>query len=304
MQTIYNTLSRQKEAFQPIEPGKVRMYSCGPTVYDYYHIGNARTFTVFDMVYRWLTTTGYAVNYVRNITDIDDKIIERANENGEPMEALTARMTEAMFADSDRLKLLRPTHSPRATHYIDAMLDIITHLEKKGIAYRAANGDVYYSVRDFVGYGKLSRKNLDDLRAGERVAVVTDKRDPLDFVLWKAAKPHEPKWSSIFGDGRPGWHIECSAMCQQVLGEQIDIHGGGWDLQFPHHENEIAQSEGATGKPFAKYWMHAAFLNFDSEKMSKSLGNFFTLREVLDKLDAVQAGETVRFFSDARSLPQ
>ena len=296
MQTLYNTLTRQKETFQPIEPGKVRLYSCGPTVYDYYHIGNARTFTVFDMVYRWLTTTGYNVNYVRNITDIDDKIIERANENGEPMEALTARMIEAMFTDSDRLKLLRPTHSPRATQYIGAMLDIISHLEKKGIAYRAANGDVYYSVRDFVGYGKLSRKNLDDLRAGERVAVVTDKRDPLDFVLWKAAKPHEPKWSSIFGDGRPGWHIECSAMCQQVLGEQIDIHGGGWDLQFPHHENEIAQSEGATGKPFAKYWMHAAFLNFDSEKMSKSLGNFFTLREVLDRLDTVQGGETVRYF--------
>jgi cysteinyl-tRNA synthetase len=300
MQTIYNTLTRQKETFTTIEPSKVRLYSCGPTVYDYYHIGNARTFTVFDMVYRWLTTTGYAVNYVRNITDIDDKIIERANANGETMQALTERMTAAMFEDSDRLKLLRPVHSPRATQYIDAMLDIIRMLEEKGVAYRGANGDVYYAVREFPEYGKLSRKNLDDLRAGERVAVASDKRDPLDFVLWKAAKPHEPKWPSIFGDGRPGWHIECSAMCKEVLGEQIDIHGGGWDLQFPHHENEIAQSEGVypkgEAKPFARYWMHCAFLNFDSEKMSKSLGNFFTLREVLNKLDAVQGGETVRFF--------
>jgi cysteinyl-tRNA synthetase len=300
MQTIYNTLTRQKESFTTIEPGKVRLYSCGPTVYDYYHIGNARTFTVFDMVYRWLTATGYQVNYVRNITDIDDKIIERANANGETMQALTERMAAAMFEDSDRLKLLRPVHSPRATQYIDAMLDIIRMLEEKGVAYRGANGDVYYAVREFPEYGKLSRKNLDDLRAGERVAVASDKRDPLDFVLWKAAKPHEPKWPSIFGDGRPGWHIECSAMCREVLGEQIDIHGGGWDLQFPHHENEIAQSEGVypkgQAKPFARYWMHCAFLNFDSEKMSKSLGNFFTLREVLNKLDAVQGGETVRFF--------
>jgi cysteinyl-tRNA synthetase len=300
MQFLYNTLTRQKEAFQPIVPGKVSLYSCGPTVYDYYHIGNARTFTTFDMVFRWLSATGYDVNYVRNITDIDDKIIERAKENGEPMGALTERMTAAMFEDSDRLNLLRPTHSPRATAYIDAMLDIIRMLEEKGMAYRAENGDVYFSVRDFPDYGKLSRKNLDDLRAGERVAVVTAKRDPLDFVLWKAAKPSEPKWPSIFGDGRPGWHIECSAMCREVLGEQIDIHGGGWDLQFPHHENEIAQSEGVfeanSGKRFARYWMHAAFLNIDQEKMSKSLGNFFTLREVLNKLDPVQGGETVRFF--------
>jgi len=296
MQTIYNTLSRTKETFTPRVAGHVSLYSCGPTVYDYYHIGNARTFTVFDMVTRWLSATGYKVNYVRNITDIDDKIIERAHENNEPMAALTERMTTAMFDDSDRLKLLRPNHSPRATGYIDAMLGIIKRLEDRGIAYRASNGDVYYSVRDFDGYGKLSRKNLDDLRAGERVAVATQKRDPLDFVLWKAAKLNEPKWPSIFGDGRPGWHIECSAMCQEVLGNEIDIHGGGWDLQFPHHENEIAQSEGANGGTFAKYWMHAAFLNFDQEKMSKSLGNFFTLREVLNKLDAVQGGETVRFF--------
>ncbi len=305
MQIIYNTLSRQKEPLQPIEPGKIRMYVCGPTVYDYYHIGNARTFSVFDMVYRWLSSSGFEVNYVRNITDIDDKIIERANENKESMTALTERMTTAMFEDSDRLKLLRPTHSPRATHYIDAMLDIINRLVEKGAAYRADNGDVYYSVRDFEGYGKLSRRNLDDLRAGERVstAVSSAKRDPLDFVLWKAAKPDEPKWPSIFGDGRPGWHIECSAMCREVLGEQLDIHGGGWDLQFPHHENEIAQTEGTfdafdidSGKKFARVWMHAAFLNFDQEKMSKSVGNFFTLREVLNKLDPLQGGETVRFF--------
>ena len=305
MQTIYNTLSRQKEPFATLEPGRVRMYVCGPTVYDFYHIGNARTFTTFDMVYRWLTACGLDVNYVRNITDIDDKIIARANENNEPMAALTERMTAAMFEDSDRLKLLRPTHSPRATQYVDAMLDIIRTLEEKGLAYRADNGDVYFSVRHFDGYGKLSRRNLDEMRAGERVsvAVAHAKHDALDFVLWKAAKPHEPKWPSIFGDGRPGWHIECSAMCREVLGEQLDIHGGGWDLQFPHHENEIAQTEGtfddfdkSSGKQFARYWMHGAFLNFDAEKMSKSVGNFFTLRNVLDKLDAVQGGETVRFF--------
>ena len=300
MQTIYNTLGRQKQAFTTIEPGLVRMYVCGPTVYDYFHIGNARTFAAFDMVYRWLTATGYTVNFVRNITDIDDKIIERANANNEPMEALTARMTDAYFEDAARLKLLRPTNSPRATHHIDGMLAIIKQLEDKGMAYRASNGDVYYAVREFEGYGKLSGKNPDDLRAGERVAVESAKRDPLDFVLWKAAKPNEPQWPSIFGGGRPGWHIECSAMCRAELGDQIDIHGGGLDLQFPHHENEIAQTEGTFEKgsagQFAKFWMHAAFLNIDHEKMSKSLGNFFTLREVLNKLDAVQGGETVRYF--------
>ena len=299
MQMIYNTLGRQKQSLSTIEPGKVRMYVCGPTVYDFFHVGNARTFTAFDMVYRWLTTIGYAVNFVRNITDIDDKIIERANANGEAMETLTARMTEAYFADADRLKLLRPTHSPRATQHINHMLEIIKRLEDKGMAYRAANGDVYYAVREFAGYGKLSGKNPDELRAGERVAVDASKRDPVDFVLWKAAKPNEPQWPSIFGSGRPGWHIECSAMCEAILGEQIDIHGGGFDLQFPHHENEIAQTEGTfeknSGKQFAKFWMHAAFLNIDHEKMSKSLGNFFTLREVLNKLDAVQGGETVRY---------
>ena len=300
MQVIYNTLGRQKQPLTTIEPGKVRMYLCGPTVYDFFHIGNARTFSVFDMVSRWLTVSGYAVNFVRNITDIEDKIIERANANNESMEALTTRMTDAMFEDADRLKLLRPTHSPRATHHIDHMLDIIQRLEVNGMAYRAANGDVYYAVRAFEGYGKLSGKNLDDLRAGERVAIDSAKRDPVDFVLWKAAKPNEPQWPSIFGPGRPGWHIECSAMCAAVLGEQIDIHGGGLDLQFPHHENEIAQTEGAfeknSGKQFARIWMHAAFLNIDHEKMSKSLGNFFTLRDVLNKLDAVQGGETVRYF--------
>jgi cysteinyl-tRNA synthetase len=296
MQSIYNTLTRRKEVLQPIVPGKVSMYVCGPTVYDFFHIGNARTFTVFDMVYRWLRTGGLAVTYARNVTDIDDKIIERANENGEPIGALTERMTAAMHEDFDRLKLLRPDFEPRATQHVAGMLDLIKALEDKGIAYRAANGDVYFAVRKFEGYGKLSRKNPDELIAGERVAVDAVKRDPLDFALWKAAKPGEPRWPSIFGDGRPGWHIECSAMCKSVLGERLDIHGGGWDLQFPHHENEIAQSEGALGHPFVNVWMHAAFLNFDSEKMSKSLGNFFTARDVLDKLNPVRGGEEVRFF--------
>lgn len=296
MQTLYNTLTRRIQTLETIEPGKVRMYVCGPTVYDFFHIGNARTFTVFDMVFRWLTASGYEVNYARNITDIDDKIIERAHENSEPIAALTERMTAAMFEDSDRLGLLRPTYSPRATAHVLHMLAIIKRLEEKGFAYRASNKDVYYAVRKFTDYGKLSRRNLDELVAGERVAVETAKHDPLDFVLWKAAKPNEPQWPSIFGAGRPGWHIECSAMCEAAFGETIDIHGGGWDLQFPHHENEIAQSEAATGKPFANFWIHAAFLNSDQEKMSKSLGNFFTLRDVLDKLDAVQGGETVRFF--------
>ncbi len=296
MLSLYNTLHRRKDRFEPQEAGKVRMYVCGPTVYDYFHVGNARTFTVFDMVCRWLRTSGYEVTYARNITDIDDKIIERARENNESMESLTARMIDAMHEDFDRLKLLRPDIEPRATRHVQGMLDLIAHLETKGLAYRGANGDVYYAVRQFEGYGKLSGKSLDDLRAGERVAVEHNKRDPLDFVLWKAAKPNEPKWPSIFGDGRPGWHIECSAMCAAELGETLDIHGGGWDLQFPHHENEIAQSEGSTGKPLANFWMHAAFLNFDSEKMSKSLGNFFTAREVLNKLDAIQGGEVLRFF--------
>jgi len=293
---IHNTLSRSKETFEPRVPGKVGIYVCGPTVYDYFHLGNARTFTTFDMVVRWMRATGFEVKYVRNITDIDDKIMERARERGEPIEALTERMVEAFIEDSARLNLLRPDAEPRATRYVPPMLEMIAALEKKGLAYRGSNGDVFYSVRSFPEYGKLSRRNLDDMRAGERVAVEAAKKDPLDFVLWKAAKPGEPKWPSIFGDGRPGWHIECSAMSGNELGFPFDIHGGGWDLQFPHHENEIAQSEGATGTKFVNYWMHGAFLNIDHEKMSKSMGNFFTTRDVLNKLDAVQGGEQLRFF--------
>ena len=293
---IYNTLSRTKEEFVPREPGKVGLYVCGPTVYDYFHVGNARTFTTFDMVARWLRAIGYAVTYVRNITDVDDKIMDRAREAGEDIEALTARMIAALDEDCARLGLARPDREPRATRHIDGMLEIIAALQAKGLAYQAANKDVCYSVRDFPGYGKLSRRNLDDLRAGERVAVDAAKRDPLDFVLWKTAKPGEPSWPSVFGAGRPGWHIECSAMSQKELGIPFDLHGGGWDLQFPHHENEIAQSEGAFGGTFVRYWMHAAFLNIDREKMSKSLGNFFTARDVLDRLDRVQGGEQVRWF--------
>ena len=294
--TIYNTLTRRKEAFVPLVPGKAGLYVCGPTVYDYIHVGNARTFSVFDLVVRWLRASGYAVTYVRNITDIDDKIMERARERGIAIDELTGSTSRAFAEDCARLGLVVPDAEPRATRYIGPMLDLIAHLESKGLAYRGANGDVYFAVRGFPGYGKLSRRNLDELRAGERVAVEAAKRDPLDFVLWKAAKAGEPSWPSAFGDGRPGWHIECSAMAGRELGETIDIHGGGWDLQFPHHENEIAQSEGASGRPFVRYWMHAAFLNMGDEKMSKSLGNFFTAREILDRLDPVQGGEQLRFF--------
>jgi cysteinyl-tRNA synthetase len=293
---IYNTLTRRKEAFTPRVPGKVGMYVCGPTVYDYFHIGNARTFSVFDLVARWLRASGYEVKYVRNITDVDDKIMDRAREKGEDIEALTARMVAALDEDCARMGLVKPDREPRATRYIGPMLEMIALLEKNGLAYRAANHDVCYSVRDFPGYGKLSRRNLDDLRSGERVAVEVAKRDPLDFVLWKAAKPGEPSWPSQYGEGRPGWHIECSAMSHRELGTPFDIHGGGWDLQFPHHENEIAQSEGALGGRFVNYWMHCAFLNIDREKMSKSLGNFFTARDVLDRLDPVQGGEQLRWF--------
>jgi cysteinyl-tRNA synthetase len=294
--SIYNTLTRKKETFAPRVAGKVGMYVCGPTVYDYFHVGNARTFTVFDMVARWLRASGYDVTYVRNVTDIDDKIIKRAHDANEPIEALTERMVKAFTDDCARLGLAAPDSAPRATRYVERMLEMIAALEKKGLAYRGANGDVFFAVREFPGYGKLSRRNLDELRAGERVAVEEAKRDPLDFALWKAAKPDEPHWPSHFGPGRPGWHIECSAMSYHELGCPFDIHGGGYDLQFPHHENEIAQSEGALERPFVNYWMHAAFLNIDREKMSKSLGNFFTTREVLDKLDAVQGGEQLRFF--------
>ena len=292
---IHNTLTRSVETFTPRVPGKVGLYVCGPTVYDYIHVGNARTFTTFDMVARWLRAQGYDVKYVRNVTDIDDKIIDRANERGVPFAELAASMAREFEEDCKRLALLTPDAQPYATRYIDAMQGLISTLEEKGLAYRTDDG-VYFSVRELPGYGKLSRRNLDEMRAGERVAVGDKKKDPLDFALWKAAKPGEPSWPSKWGAGRPGWHIECSAMAAAELGTPVDIHGGAVDLQFPHHENEIAQSEGAGHVPFTTHWMHGAFLNFDSEKMSKSLGNFFTLREVLAKLDAVQGGEQVRFF--------
>jgi len=292
---IHNTLSRRKETFAPIVPGHAGIYVCGPTVYDAIHIGNARTFAVFDLVVRWLRASGYAVKYVRNITDVDDKIMDRARSLGEAIETLTERTVAAFAEDCAKLGLLPPDSEPRATACIAPMLELIATLEKKGLAYRGANGDVYFPVRGFAGYGKLSHRNLDDLRAGERVAVEAAKRDPLDFVLWKAAKAGEPSWPSVFGAGRPGWHIECSAMAGRELGTTIDIHGGGWDLQFPHHENEIAQSEGANAKPFVNYWMHAAFLNMGDEKMSKSLGNVSTARDVLASLDPVQGGEQLRY---------
>ena len=292
---IYNTLTRDLQAFSPLEPGHVRMYVCGMTVYDFCHLGHARSMVAFDVVQRWLKASGLRVTYVRNITDIDDKIIRRALENGETIRALTDRMIEALHQDADALGVERPTHEPRATEYVPQMLAMIGKLEDKGLAYRSANGDVNYSVRKFPAYGRLSGKSLDELRSGERVAVDDGKLDPLDPVLWKSAKPTEPddaKWNSPFGVGRPGWHIECSAMACELLGDTFDIHGGGADLQFPHHETEIAQSEGATGKTFARHWMHNGFINVDNEKMSKSLGNFFTIRDVLQQFDA----ETIRFF--------
>src|SRR5687768_4196621 len=268
------------------------MYVCGITVYDYCHVGHARMMVAFDMVRRWLLASGYRVTYVRNITDIDDKIIRRAQENGEPIEALTGRFIRAMDEDFAALGVEKPDHEPRATAYVEEMKEIIARLQARELAYHAASGDVNYAVRRFPGYGKLSGKSLDELRAGERVDIDTSKHDPLDFVLWKRSKADEPKWPSPWGEGRPGWHIECSAMSGKLLGEHFDIHGGGEDLQFPHHENEIAQSEGASGGTFARYWLHNGFLNVDNEKMSKSLGNFFTIRDVLGKFD----GETLRFF--------
>lgn len=292
---IYNTLAREKQLFTPIQPGKVRMYVCGMTVYDYCHLGHARVMVVFDMVQRWFRASGFDVTYVRNITDIDDKIIKRAVENGETISQLTQRFIAAMDQDAAVLGVEKPDHEPRATQYVPQMLGLIETLEKKGLAYKAADGDVNYSVRDFAGYGKLSGKSLDDLRAGERVDVNSGKRDPLDFVLWKASKESEPsevKWDSPWGRGRPGWHIECSAMACELLGEQFDIHGGGADLQFPHHENEIAQSEGAHEGTFVNYWMHNGFIRVDNEKMSKSLGNFFTIRDVVQQYDP----EVIRFF--------
>jgi cysteinyl-tRNA synthetase len=292
MVTLYNTLSRAKEAFVPIQTGQARMYVCGMTVYDYCHLGHARVLVVFDMIARWLRASGYAVTYVRNVTDIDDKIIKRAIENGEAYTALTQRFIDAMHADAAALGVQPPDHEPRATEYVGRMLDMIARLIERGHAYAAANGDVYYAVQSFPGYGRLSGKSLDDLRAGERVDVDPHKRDAMDFVLWKAAKPGEPSWPSPWGAGRPGWHIECSAMGSDLLGRHFDIHGGGQDLQFPHHENEIAQSEGAHGCKFVNYWLHNGFVRVDDEKMSKSLGNFFTIREILARYDA----EVVRFF--------
>ena len=295
MLKIHNSLNRQKQEFVPIKPGQVSMYVCGMTVYDYCHLGHARVLVVFDMAARWLRESGYRVTYVRNITDIDDKIIKRATENGESIRQLTDRFISYMNEDADALGVLRPDLEPRATEYVAQMLEMIATLEEKGYAYLAASHDVCYSVRKFEGYGKLSGKSLEDLRAGERVEVAAGKQDPLDFVLWKHAKPDEPaeaQWPSVWGTGRPGWHIECSAMSSKLLGPHFDIHGGGQDLQFPHHENEIAQSEGAHGAPFVNYWMHNGFVRIDDEKMSKSLGNFFTIREVLQRYDA----EVVRFF--------
>ena len=292
---IYSTLSRAMLPLLPIEPGHVRMYVCGMTVYDLCHLGHARSMVAFDVVQRWLKASGLQVSYVRNITDIDDKIIRRAVENGETIRALTDRMIEALHQDADALGIQRPDHEPRATDYVPQMLALIGQLVDKGLAYPAGDGDVNYAVRKFPSYGRLSGKSLDDLRAGERVAVAEGKDDPLDFVLWKAAKPQEPievQWDSLWGPGRPGWHIECSAMCAGLLGNSVDIHGGGADLQFPHHENEIAQSEGASGQALASIWMHNGFVTRDHEKMSKSLGNFFTIRDILARFDA----ETTRFF--------
>ena len=288
---IYNTLSRSKQEFVPIIPGKVAMYICGMTVYDYCHLGHARVMVVFDMIRRWLSRD-YQVHYVRNITDIDDKIIQRAAQNGEPIGALTERFTLAMQEDAAALLVTPPDNEPRATAYVAGMVAMIQTLLDKGLAYQAKNGDIYYAVQKFPGYGKLSGKSLENLRAGERVEVDQAKRDPLDFVLWKSAKPDEPQWPAPWGLGRPGWHIECSVMSHAHLGPHFDIHGGGQDLQFPHHENEIAQSEGAHQQTFVNYWIHNGFVRLNNEKMSKSLGNFFTVREILKKYD----GEVIRFF--------
>ena len=292
MLKIYNTLTRSKQEFVPLTPGKVSMYVCGMTVYDYCHLGHARVMVVFDVVRRWLRALDYQVNYVRNITDIDDKIIKRAQENKEPMAALTELFINAMDEDAAALGVEKPDHEPRATQYVAGMIDMIETLRGRGLAYQASDGDVNYAVRKFEGYGKLSGKSLDDLRAGERVQVDMAKDDPLDFVLWKRAKEGEPSWDSPWGKGRPGWHIECSVMSSSLLGKHFDIHGGGQDLQFPHHENEIAQSEGAHQCTFVNTWMHNGFVRVDNEKMSKSLGNFFTVREILAKYDP----EVVRFF--------
>jgi cysteinyl-tRNA synthetase len=290
---IFNSLTGEKQELKPVEPGHVRMYSCGVTVYDYFHVGNARMLVVFDMVSRYLRHRGLRVTYVRNITDVDDKIINRAREAGVDWREHARKYTAAMHADLDALGCLRPEKEPRASEYIEEMLAMIGELIERGYAYQAPNGDVMYDVHKFVPYGKLSGKRLEDLRAGARVEVDSAKRDPLDFVLWKSAKPGEPAWPSKWGDGRPGWHIECSAMSTRELGDHFDIHGGGLDLKFPHHENEIAQTCGARDVKFAEIWMHNGFLNIDNEKMSKSLGNFFTTREVIAK---IRHPEVLRFF--------
>jgi cysteinyl-tRNA synthetase len=292
MLRIYNSLAREKQDFVPLRAGEVRMYVCGITVYDFCHLGHARMMLAFDVVQRWLRASGLRVTYVRNITDIDDKIIKRALENKETIGALTGRFIDAMNEDLRALGVQAPDHEPRATQFVPQMLEIIDRLAKKGLAYQAPNKDVNYAVRKFPGYGKLSGKSLDELNAGERVAVDPNKQDPLDFVLWKHSRPDEPKWPSAWGEGRPGWHIECSAMSCSLLGEHFDIHGGGQDLQFPHHENEIAQSEGASGASFVNYWMHNGFVRVDNAKMSKSLGNFFLIRDILKLYDP----EVVRFF--------
>lgn len=292
MLKIYNSLTNQKEIFVPIEAGKVSMYVCGITVYDYCHIGHSRAYIVFDTVTRFFRHLGYDVTYIRNITDIDDKIIQRANENNEGFQALTERFIRAMHEDFDQLGILMPDVEPKATDYIPAILEMIETLIQKDCAYQADNGDVYFAVNKFKHYGQLSGKRIEDLRAGERVAVDINKRDPMDFVLWKQAKENEPYWESRYGKGRPGWHIECSAMSTEMLGNHFDIHGGGQDLQFPHHENEIAQSECCTGEKFVNYWMHNGFVRVNEEKMSKSLGNFFTIRDILKEYRA----EEIRFF--------
>ena len=292
MLKIYNSLAKCKQNFVPLTANKVKLYVCGMTVYDYCHLGHARVMVVFDMIVRWFRDSGYEVTYVRNITDIDDKIIIRAQENQETIETLTGRFIRAMNEDSSALGVLPPSFEPRATQYIESMISMIQILIEKDFAYAAANGDVFYAVDKFPDYGKLSGKVAANLNAGERVAVNPHKRNPLDFVLWKAVKANEPSWAAPWGEGRPGWHIECSAMCENYLGEHFDIHGGGQDLQFPHHENEIAQSEAAHDTPFVNYWMHNGFVRVDNEKMSKSLGNFFTVREIL----ANYQPEVVRFF--------
>ncbi len=289
---IYNTQTRRKEEFVPLEEGKVRIYACGPTVYNYFHIGNARPFIVFDTLRRYLEHKGYEVKFVQNFTDIDDKMIRRANEEGITVKELGERFIAEYYKDADALGIERATVNPKATEHIPEIIDIIRKLEEKGLAYAVENGDVYYNTKGFAGYGKLCGQCMDDLESGARIEVDTIKRHPMDFALWKAQKPGEPAWESPWGMGRPGWHIECSAMSMKYLGETIDIHCGGKDLVFPHHENEIAQSEGATGKPFVRYWMHNGFINVDNQKMSKSLGNFFTVRDIAKEFDL----EAVRMF--------